>query len=67
MEQAKAASFEATAELFEEKKPEALDEQNEVIGNLAQIEKVLEQGLDLEQSSKSADELAAEVKQARRS
>ena len=34
-----------------------------MIGNLAQIEKMLEQGLDLDQASKSADELAAEVKQ----
>ncbi|HEX5106499.1 MAG TPA: hypothetical protein VFV87_21920 [Pirellulaceae bacterium] len=61
LEEAKAASFEATADLFEEKKAEALEDQNKVIGNLAQIEKVLEQGLDLEQSGKSADELAAEV------
>ena len=62
-EQAKAASFEATADLFEEKKTEALEEQNKVIGTLAQIEKVLEQGLDLEQSNKSADELAKQVEQ----
>ena len=32
LEQAKAASFEATAKLFEEKKPEALDEQQQVVG-----------------------------------
>jgi hypothetical protein len=63
LEQAKAASFEATANLFEEKKPPALDEQSKVIGSLAQIEKQLEQGLDLEQSSRSADELAEQVKQ----
>jgi hypothetical protein len=62
LEQAKAASFEATAKLFEEKKTEALGEQQEVVGNLAQIEKMLEQGLDLDQASKSADELAADVK-----
>jgi chromosome segregation ATPase len=62
LEQAKSRAFEATASLFEEKKPPALDQQNEVIGALAQIEKVLEQGLDLEQSSKSADELAEDVK-----
>ena len=61
IEQAKAASFEATANLFEEKKTQALDEQNRVIGNLAQIENVLAQGLDLGQADKSADELAAEI------
>ncbi|HMC12665.1 MAG TPA: hypothetical protein VKH44_15300, partial [Pirellulaceae bacterium] len=61
IEQAKAASFEATANLFEEKQTQALDEQNRVIGNLAQIENVLAQGLDLGQADKSADELAAEI------
>src|SRR5262245_57503948 len=61
VEQAKAASFEATASLFEEKKSPALDQQGRVIGSLAQIEKVLEQGSDLTHASQSADELAAEV------
>ena len=60
-EEAKQAAYDATSHLFQEQKPEALDEQQQVIGNLAQIEKVLEQGLDLEQSSKSADELAKDV------
>src|SRR5262249_17747320 len=61
LEAAKAASFEATAHLFEEKKPPALEQQSRVISHLAQIEKVLEQGLDLDRSNRSADELAAEI------
>src|SRR5439155_11140412 len=61
--EAKAASFEATAHLFEEKKAPAIEQQTRVIGHLAQIERALEQGLDLTMSSKSADELAAEVAQ----
>jgi hypothetical protein len=61
IEQAKAASFEATASLFEEKQASAVEQQSRVIGSLAQIEKVLEQGRDRALASKSAAELAAEV------
>jgi hypothetical protein len=61
IEQAKAASFEATASLFEEKQAGAVEQQSRVIASLAQIEKVLEQGLDRALASKSAAELAAEV------
>jgi len=61
IEQAKAASFEATASLFEEKKTRALDQQDHVIGELAKVEKVLEQGLDPAHDEKSAAELAAEI------
>jgi len=61
VEEAKAAAFEAIAQLFEEKQLPAVDQQGRVIANLAQIEKVLEQGIDVEHSDQSADELAAEI------
>lgn len=59
-EAAKAASFEATANLFEEKKPPALEQQNRVLQNLAQIAKLLEQQTK-DHSSLTAAELAALV------
>jgi hypothetical protein len=61
LEEAKAASFEATAQLFDARKSPALDHQNRVIASLAQMEKMLAQGEQSEQSRKSADELAAEI------
>lgn len=63
IEHAKAASFEATASLFEEKQAAALDQQNRVIGDLAQIETILEQSLDLAHANKSAADLTAEIAQ----
>jgi len=57
IEQVKAASFEATASLFEEKKTSAVAQQNVVISDLSKIEKVLEQGLDASRADKSAAEL----------
>ena len=67
VEEAKAAAFESVANLFEEKQESArLSSRSRVIGNLAQVEKVLEQGIDAEHSDKSADELAAEVERLKR-
>jgi len=63
LEQAKQAAYEAPKELFEQKKEAALESQNEVIGALAKVEQQLQQGTDLDQTNKSADELAAKVKQ----
>jgi predicted DNA-binding protein YlxM (UPF0122 family) len=63
LEQAKASAFEAQKELFEQQKEPALDSQSEVIGALAKVEQELLQGIDLDKSDKSADELAQRVKQ----
>ena len=63
LEQAKAASLEATQQLFEEKRAETLAEQSKVIGSLAEVAQQLQRAVDLEQGSKSADQLAAEVRQ----
>jgi hypothetical protein len=61
LEQAKAASFEATASLFEEKKASAIEQQDRVAGDLSKIEKALEEGLDSSHANKSAAELLAEI------
>ncbi|HUE73665.1 MAG TPA: hypothetical protein VMP01_22495 [Pirellulaceae bacterium] len=63
LEQAKASAFEAQKELFEQQKEPALDSQSEVIGALAKVEQDLLQGIDLDKSDKSADELAERVRQ----
>nr|MCU0872510.1 hypothetical protein [Pirellulaceae bacterium] len=61
LEQAKAAAYEAAAQLFEENKPETLAEQAKVIGSLAEIEEQLKHAIDLEQGDKSAEQLAKET------
>ncbi|HTN77329.1 MAG TPA: hypothetical protein VL096_18850, partial [Pirellulaceae bacterium] len=61
IEQAKAAAFEATADLFDTKKAEAVAEQSKVIGSLAEIEEQLKHAADVEDANKSADQLAEEV------
>jgi len=60
LEQAKAAAYEAAAQLFEEHKPETLAEQTKVIGSLAEIEEQLKHAINLEQADKSAEQLAQE-------
>ncbi|MEZ6112028.1 MAG: hypothetical protein R3C99_13555 [Pirellulaceae bacterium] len=66
VEQAKAAAFEATAELFDRETETAAAEQSKVIGNLAQIEAELQSGIEADSTDKSAAELAAEVEQLER-
>src|SRR5690606_17866745 len=61
LEQAKAAAYEATAEIFDNDKPAALQEQSKVIGSLAEIEEQLKHALDLDDANKSADQLAKEL------
>ncbi|MFM9069193.1 MAG: hypothetical protein ACKOUR_17965, partial [Planctomycetota bacterium] len=62
LEQAKQASQEATRELFEEQKADAVKQQSQVIGNLAEVAEQLRRAVDLDQSRKSSEQLAAEVK-----
>ena len=62
LEQAKAAAYEATADLFDAKKEEALAEQSKVLGNLAQIEEQLQNAADPTNSNRSADQLAQQAK-----
>ncbi len=61
LEQAKAAAFEASADLFENRQEEAVAEQTQVIGALAEIEQQLQNVISRETSDRSADELAADV------
>ncbi|HEV3416979.1 MAG TPA: hypothetical protein VG056_09210 [Pirellulales bacterium] len=62
LEQAKAATFAATGDLFDAKKPEALDQESRAIGNLSELERKLEQASEQDSNDKSAAELAQEVK-----
>ncbi len=62
LEQAKAAAFAATSDLFEAKKSEALDQETKTLGDLAEIERKLEQASEAEGHEKSAAELAQQVK-----
>jgi hypothetical protein len=61
IEEAKAASFEATARLFEAQQGATVEQQGRVITNLAQIARLLEDGLDGPQAGRSADAWAAEI------
>lgn len=62
LEQAKAASFDATASLFEAKSREAVEQQGRVVGYLAEIESVLRRGNKTADIDKSAAELAGDVR-----
>ena len=62
-QQAKESAVTASNELFEQDKPQALTEQSKVLGSLAQIEEQLKRAVQTDQANKSADQLAAEVKQ----
>ncbi|MFM2094197.1 MAG: hypothetical protein RIS70_1321, partial [Planctomycetota bacterium] len=62
-QQAKESAVTASNELFEQDKPQALSEQSKVLGSLAQIEEQLKRAVQTDQANKSADQLAAEVKQ----
>ena len=62
LEEAKAAAYEATADLFDAKKEEAVAEQSKVLGNLAQIEEQLQNAADPRGSNRSADQLAQQAK-----
>ena len=61
-EQSKEAAVAASNELFEQNKPQALREQGRVLGSLAQIEEQLRRATQADQSNKSADQLAAEIR-----
>lgn len=58
LQKAKASAYEATANLFAAKKPEAVKEQDKVLANLATITEQLKKAALQENSAKSADELA---------
>ncbi len=62
LEQAKKAAYNATGDLFDKKKSEALDEQSKTSSALAQLERKLMQAAEQESADKSAAELAQEVK-----
>lgn len=62
LEQAKSATFAATGDLFDAKKPEALNEETKALGSLAELERKLEQASEQEANDKSAAELAQQVK-----
>ncbi|MCY2992952.1 MAG: hypothetical protein NTY19_34485, partial [Planctomycetota bacterium] len=63
LEQAKAAAYEAAAQLLEEKQEQAVAEQTKVIGNLAEIAEQLKHAIQQERTDRSAAELAQQVKQ----
>ncbi len=63
LEQAKAAAFEATADLFDAKRPEAVREQSKVLGNLAAIAEQLQNAADPTRSTMSAQQLAQQLQQ----
>src|SRR4051812_29699835 len=56
LEQAKAGAFDATGYLFDSKKPEAIGEQGKVLAALAEIEEILQNAGDANDSDKSADQ-----------
>jgi hypothetical protein len=58
LEQARAAAYEATGQLFDAHREQALAEQGKVLGNLAQIAEQLMSADELENPDKSADEYA---------
>ncbi len=58
LEQAKAAAYEATANLFDEKPADAFKEQSKVLGNLAEIAEQLHNAADPAHAGMSADQLA---------
>jgi hypothetical protein len=61
LEQAKAAAYEATGRLFDNRKDEALTEQGKVLGNLEEITRQLASAAESRQSEKSSAELARDV------
>ena len=62
LEQAKAATQAARGDLFDEKKPEALDQETKALGNLAELERKLESASEQDANDKSAADLAQQVK-----
>jgi len=58
LRQAKAAAYEATANLFAAKQPEAVQEQDKVLANLAKVTEQLKKAANEANTAKSADELA---------
>ena len=62
LEQAKSATFAATGDLFDAKKPEALDHETKALGSLADLEHKLEQASEQDANDKSAAELAQQIK-----
>ena len=62
LEQAKSATFAATGDLFDAKKPEALNDETKALGSLAELERKLEAASEQEANDKSAAELAQQVK-----
>jgi hypothetical protein len=57
LEQAKAAAYAATGNLFDAKQAEAVDQQTKALANLAEIEHHLQQASDRQTADKSAAEL----------
>ena len=62
LEQAKAATQAARGELFDQKKPEAVDDETKALGSLAELERKLEAAGEQEANDKSAAELAQQIK-----
>ncbi|MCH5378309.1 MAG: hypothetical protein JJ992_30500, partial [Planctomycetes bacterium] len=63
LEQAKASAYEAAAQLFEENREQAMAEQGRVIGSLAELEQMLQQAMDQDDTDRTAEELAGQVEQ----
>jgi len=61
--QSREAAAQAEAKLFEGDKTEALLDQGQVVGSLAEIEQQLQRALEPDSGDKTADELSAQVKQ----
>lgn len=61
--QSRESAAQAEAELFEGDKTEALLQQGQVVGSLAEIEQQLQRALEPDSADKTADELAEQVKQ----
>ncbi|HEY2148852.1 MAG TPA: hypothetical protein VGH32_13005 [Pirellulales bacterium] len=62
LEQAKAATQSARGDLFDQKKPEAVDDETKALGSLAELERKLEAAGEQEANDKSAAELAQQIK-----
>jgi hypothetical protein len=61
LEQAQEAAKTAETELFYSKKEPAAEQQNKVLGNLAEIEQQLRESLDADRTDRSAEELAKRI------
>ncbi|HKD36325.1 MAG TPA: hypothetical protein VKB78_05975, partial [Pirellulales bacterium] len=62
LEQAKAATQAARGDLFDQKKPEAVDNETKALGSLAELERKLEAAGEQDANDKSAAELAQQIK-----